>query len=289
MTKVNLCMLGCGAIARIHARVARTLKSRANLLFASRTLETAREYNRRFGGLGAFGSYEEACRATDVDAVFICTPHVYHLENVRLAAEHGKHVIVEKPATVTLEELDTMIAVTDGARIKAMVAENYRFKPLLRVLRRHIDADDIGTPAIIEINRSHRSNPTGWRADASMMGGGALLEGGVHWVNLLCELGGEPTHVAAAEPTVAYDRVTPFEDSIEAIAKFAGGAVGKLLHTWRFPTRLAGPLGLSRIFGTAGTITFESNGIFVLVRGKRTRLRIPGIFDIMGYRAMLRH
>ena len=79
MTAVNVCILGCGAIARLHTRIAKTLKSDVKISFASRSLERAQEYNRKFSGAGAFGSYEAACASSDVDAVFICTPHAYHL------------------------------------------------------------------------------------------------------------------------------------------------------------------------------------------------------------------
>ncbi len=58
MKKMNLCILGCGSVARLHSRVARTLKSRVNLLYASRSKEKAEEYNRKFHGIGAFGSYD---------------------------------------------------------------------------------------------------------------------------------------------------------------------------------------------------------------------------------------
>ncbi|MFQ5632704.1 MAG: Gfo/Idh/MocA family oxidoreductase, partial [bacterium] len=81
MNKINLCILGCGSVAKLHSRVARTMKSRVELLYASRNLAKAQEYNRKFKGVGAFGSYEEACSSPEVHAVFICTPHAYHVEH----------------------------------------------------------------------------------------------------------------------------------------------------------------------------------------------------------------
>jgi predicted dehydrogenase len=72
------------------------------------------------------------------------------------------------------------------------------------------------------------------------------------------------------------------------LCRFESGAVGKLLHAWNVNNRLRG-LHLSKIYGTTGNIIFESNGLFALVAGRRTRLRFPGVRDLMGYRAMLRH
>jgi predicted dehydrogenase len=259
-----------------------------NLLYASRSKDKAEQYNRKFHGIGAFGSYEDACTDPKVDAVFICTPHAHHVEHVRLAAAGKKAVIIEKPLARTLEEITAIESAVSGAGVISMVAENYFFKPLVRVLRQHIDRGDIGAPVFLELNRAGRSNPTGWRADAEMMGGGALLEGGVHWVNLLASLGGQVTEVIAARPRDTHTMVAPFEDGLELLVKFENGSIGKLLHSWNSVNRIGG-LGMSKLYGTDGNILFESNGVFALVLGKRKRLRFPGFFDIMGYRAMLAH
>lgn len=287
MTAVRLCMLGCGRIAAVHSRVARSLGG-VELLFASRSREKAEQYNRRYGGIAAFGNYEEACADARVDAVVVCTPHAFHVEHARLAARHRKATLIEKPVTRTLAELGAIETAVRAAGTICMVAENYHFKPAVTVLRRHLEAGDVGEPLFIELNRAGRQRPTGWRADPELMGGGALLEGGVHWVNYLCRLGGPVREVCAAQPTTGRPPVAPFEDGLEVLVRFESGAVGKLLHAWSVTNRLAG-LGLSKVYGSEGNITFESNGLFALVTGRRTRLRFPGVRDLMGYRAMLRH
>lgn len=288
MRRVRICLIGCGAVARLHGRIARTLGREVSLLYASRSLEKAEAYRRRFGGQGAFGSYAEACASPSVDAVFICTPHAFHLEHAVLAAAHKKPMLIEKPAARDLEELDAIAAAVAAAGTIAMVAENYFFKPAVRTLRTHIERGDIGEPLVVELNRANRSRVRGWRADAELMGGGALLEGGVHWINYLCSLGGEVREVLALRPRKGYAMVAPFEDTLEVVVRFADGAVGKLLHSWNLRNRLGG-VQMSRIFGTEGNILFESNGIFAIVAGRRTRLRLPGLLDLMGYRGMLRH
>ncbi len=275
-------------MTRLHSRVARTLGSAVTLLYASRSAERAEQYRRRFGGAGAFGDYATACAAPDVDAVFVCTPHRFHAEHAALAAGHGKHVLIEKPVARNLADLASIEAAIANAGVLCMVAENYFFKPLARVLRAHLDAGDIGDVLFVELNRTNRRAVRGWRADAEMMGGGALLEGGVHWVNLLCSIGGRPTDVIAVRPEKPYPLVAPAEDSLEVLVRFADGAVGKLLHSWNLLNRVGG-LQLSRIFGSQGNVAFESNGLFALVAGRRTRLRFPGVLDIMGFRAMLEH
>ena len=287
MSRLNICILGCGSVAKLHSQVARTLPRTLRFSYASRSLQKAQSYNKRFKGLGAFGSYDEACASADVDGVFICTPHALHVEHAELAARHGKPMLIEKPITRSIEELDRLSGAVAKAGAMCMVAENYFFKPIIPALRHHIDRGDIGDVIFIELNKTGKIRNTGWRTDAEMMGGGALLEGGVHWVNLLLEIAGTPTQALAAAPTVAYPRAAPHEDNLQILIRFDNGSVGKLLHSWNTFNRVGG-LAASKINGTHGNITFESNGLWALVLGRRKRLRVPGLVDIMGYRAMLK-
>lgn len=286
-TRIGLCLLGCGKVARLHSRIARRVPG-VELYFASRSAEKAEAYRRRYGGRGAFGSYERACASPDVDAVFVCTPPSGHVAHARLAAGQGKALLIEKPVARSLAELSEIESAVQAAGVIAMVAENYFFKPAVRVLREHLQAGDIGTLQFLEINRAARSRPTGWRTDPQEMGGGALLEGGVHWVNYLCSLGGAVREVLAARPMTTEPSLVPVEDGLEMLVRFESGAVGKLLHAWNIPNRLGG-LQLSKAYGSLGSIVFESNGVFAAVVGRRKRLRLPGLLDLMGYRAMLLH
>jgi predicted dehydrogenase len=87
-------------------------------------------------------------------------------------------------------------------------------------------------------------------------------------------------------PEVSAPMVAPFEDNIEVMIKFESGAVGKLFHSWNTLNRTGG-LQVSRIFGTEGNISFESNGLWALLLGRKKRFRVPGLLGIMGYRQML--
>src|SRR5207245_2631779 len=181
-----------------------------------------------------------------------------HVEHTRLAAAHKKPMLIEKPVARTLGELAEIEAAAGESGAPCMVAENYFFKPVVQVLQDHLQRGDIGVAVFIEVNRTNRT----------------LLEGGVHWVNLMVSLGGDVHTVLAARPEARL--VAPFEDSLAVVFKFASGAVGRLLHSWNLVNRLRGLQG-SKIYGTAGNILFESNGLFVLVAGRRRRLRFPGV------------
>ena len=169
-SKLNLCFLGCGLMAKRHSKVARRHSADLAVSFASRSLDRARDFKRAYQGAGAFGSYEDACASPDVDAVFICTPPHLHLELVRMAAQAGKAIVLEKPVARSLDEMREMIEIVERSGVRCMVAENYHFKPSLRVLRRWLDEGVIGTPLFIEVNHAHHYKHAGYRQQSAREG-----------------------------------------------------------------------------------------------------------------------
>jgi predicted dehydrogenase len=155
-------------------------------------------------------------------------------------------------------------------------------------VRGWIEKGLIGEVLFVELTKTQRQEKSGWRLDEELMGGGALLEGGVHWLNALTSLsGGEPREVIAVGPAVEYTTNIPKEDSILMVARYSNGAVGRLLHSWQIPNRFFG-LGLSKVYGTEGVITLESNGLYCSVYGKKKRKRVLNPLEFLGFRGMIR-
>ncbi len=275
---ITIAMLGCG---RITAKHSKTLKAFPGVerIYASRDPGRAEAFNRRHGGRGALGSYYAALAAREVDVALVATPPDSHLELTLAALAAGKHVIVEKPAFLHASDCDRVAAAADAAGRRVMVAENYRYRPLLRVLRELLASDVIGELRLVMIDAVKRQDAPAWLGDS--LAHGALWEGGIHWVHFLASLGPEVRaargHVAG--PPSAAERTTLM------VVDYAGGAVGSLAYSWEVPSPLKG-LRMSHCYGTAGVIAFETNGLFVRVSGRRHRLRFPGFRDISGYRAM---
>ena len=105
----------------------------------------------------------------------------------------------------------------------------------------------------------------------------------VHWINLLANLGFTVSRVRGIQPG-GRERA---DRSMLVVVEYAEGPVATLHYSWEIPTLLRG-LGLSRIAGTAGVITFETNGLVVISRGRRFGIWAPTITDVAGYRAMWR-
>ena len=279
---LHLAILGCGGVAVRHRRTLAKVDPSVRVSFASRDAERGREFARRHRGHTSWGSYAAAIDDPSVDAVLVATPPVSHLELTMAAIRAGKHVIVEKPAFLRATDVDLVTAAAIGAGRQVLVAENYYYKPLLGVLRGILQSGDLGEIRFVLVHALKASIRPGWRGNADVAGGGALFEGGVHWLHLMAELGLNVDSVQGFRP----GSHEGLERSTLVVLQYAGGAVGTLHHSWETPGRFRG-LQTSRIAGTNGSVTFESNGLVVFVRGaNRSRWVFPGLRDIEGYRAM---
>ncbi len=275
----NLVFLGCGNATRMHSN---TLKSRpVTRFYASRNAEHAAEYNAKFGGAGSFGSYAEAIASPDINVVFVASPPDTHLELTLAALRAGKHAIVEKPPFLRAADFAQVREVAAANGVQVYVAENYYYKPLVTVLRDLLAAGAVGDPLFLAFNALKSQTVSGWRDESDVAGGGALYEGGIHWISLAASLG-------LPELTVHGSRPQPSERperSMLVTLTYGSGPVGSLYYSWEVPSLFKG-LRISRIWGREGSITFESNGLFVLVRGRRKQVLFPGLRDIAGYGAM---
>ena len=270
---MKLVFLGTGAIARAHARRLRRYHD-LELGFASRDPARARAIAGDLGG-ASYPSYDAAIHAPDVDIVAVVTPPDSHAELTRAALAAGKHVVLEKPAFPRAADVDDIAAAAARAHRRVFVAENYRYKPSLARLRRLLADRVVGDVLFIHVNAIRQQITPGWRRAH-----GALYEGGIHWVDFMTELGevrGVRGHAPGPRDTVERSMLVTFD--------YAGGAVGTLAYSWEVPATARG-LRLSKIYGRNGTITFETNGLWILCHGTRTRLYLPGLRDLTGQHAM---
>ena len=186
---VSLAFLGCGTATRTHSGVLSRFGGQVRRFYASRDWKAADEYNRKYKGAGAFGSYAEAIRDEQVQAVVVATPPDSHLELTLAAFEAGKHVVVEKPAFLHAADFDVVRAAEARSGRRLMVAENYCYKPIARMLRELIASGALGEVRFFHLVAVKSQRRAGWRDDPATAGGGALFEGGVHWVDLLANTG----------------------------------------------------------------------------------------------------
>lgn len=280
---LTLAFLGCGQAARMHARTLEKVAPDVRRVFASRDAGRAAAFADELGGLRGHGSYRAALEDGDVDAALVLTPPHRHLDLTLAALEAGRDAIVEKPAFPSSADFATVRDAMDTTGRRVLVAENYHYKPLRKTLARLLREGAVGRPLLLHVDAVKRQENEDWRTDPELAGGGALMEGGIHWVSLMADLGMEVEAVEGHRPVPGPGA----ERTMLVVFRYEGGAVGTLSYSWEVPSPLKG-LRLSRIYGREGALTFETNGLFVFQRGRRLRLHVPGLRDISGYRAMFR-
>jgi len=287
---LHLAFLGCGFITRVHSRHLRRLRPDLVCSYASRDLQRAEAYCREHGGRRAFGSYEAAIADPGVEAVVIAVPPRFHRELTLRALDAGKHVLVEKPAYPTTADYEEVLAATRRAGRVVLVGENDHYKPLAVCLRRLLRDGAIGDLVFAHFTTLVRRLKTvdDWRNDETMAGGDAFFEEGIHWLHLATSLGPRVVRVEGFRPAPASGGGDRRAKSMMVAFEYDTGAVGALYYSREVPSLLRG-LRVSKLMGRDGIISFESNGAFVVVRGRGLpRLLQPGLRDIRGYQAMYR-
>ena len=245
---------------------------------------------RRYPGVRTTSDPTDLIDDPDVDAVVIATPVDRHFELAMAALKAGKHVLVEKPAFTRMKDYDTVLHERDRADRVVLVGENDHYKPLAVLLRRLLADGAIGEMVFAHFTTlAHRPKTADdWRNDEAMAGGDAFFEEGIHWLHLAASLGPSITSVQGYRPALAPEGPDRRAKSMLVSFRYDNGAVGSLYYSREVPSLLRG-LRMSKLMGRSGIITFESNGAFVLVRGRGLpRLLFPGIRDIRGYQAMYR-
>jgi predicted dehydrogenase len=268
-------IIGAGIIAAIHAD-AIALLPQARLIAVTDVAAAAARAFAADRGCAAEPSLDDLLARRDVDVVCVCVPSGQHAQVGVRAAKAGKHLVIEKPVDVTLAAADRLLAAARAAGVTLTVMSQHRFDPGVIALKRLIDDGALGTLVLGEASTKwYRTqgyyDSAAWRGTRAM-DGGALLNQGIHYVDLLRWCMGPVTEVTAVCTTQTH-RIEA-EDTALAVVRFASGAVGTIGATTAaypgFPQRL-------EITGTGGTVTVEDGQLVrAALRGAADEGRAAG-------------
>jgi predicted dehydrogenase len=254
---LGFAIIGCGVISHTHAEAIASVEGAHLAMTCSRTSVKARQLAEQCGAAWCT-DFREAAACPDVDAVSICTPSGLHAEPALAAFEAGKHVLVEKPMEITLEKADQMIVAAERANRRLGVIFQNRFNPAAQYLKAAVDAGKLGRLTLGEASLKWYRSPdyfrsAGWRGTWALDGGGALMNQGIHFVDLLLWLMGPVQFVIAYADTLLHS--IEVEDTLVASLRFQSGALGVIEATTTAFPHLSDRL---EIVGTQGSALIES-------------------------------
>jgi len=226
-------IIGCGVIAPTHANAVQDSGTARLVACCDIVPEKAKSFAEKYG-LRAYTSLDDMLKDPEVEAVSVCTPSGIHAECCIAAAEAGKHILCEKPLDVTLRAIDAAIQAAQEHGVKLAGVFQRRTSPAAKKVREAVRTGKLGKlvlgDAYQKYFRSHEYYASGdWRATWELDGGGALMNQGVHGIDLLLFLMGDIKRLSAYCRRLV--RNIAVEDTAVAIVEFVNGAVGVIEGT----------------------------------------------------------
>jgi predicted dehydrogenase len=259
--KLRFGIVGPGTIAHVHYRAIMQSDGAEVVAVYGRNADRVQEFADQYG-ITAYHDLASFMASDTIDAVTIATASGTHLEIGLQAALHGKHVLCEKPLEITSQRCADLIVACARQRVKLGVLFQARFAACARQAKAAIDSGRLGKILFASCQmRWYRSqdyyDSAAWRGTWVLDGGGSLMNQGIHSVDLLLHLAGDPASVTAMLGPRTHERIE-VEDNLAALLKFQNGAIGTIEVSTScapgFPRRL-------EISGERGTIGIEGDSI----------------------------
>jgi predicted dehydrogenase len=269
--------IGAGNIGRYHMQNART--AGLNLaMVCDVNLQAAEAAKKEFGVAAACGDFRELLRNKDIEGVIIGTPNKFHAEQAIAALEAGKNVFLEKPMAMNVAEADAIVAARNKSGKIVQMGMVNRFKGSVQALKHFVDAGRCGNVYSAQTFWYRRRGIPGfggWFTTKSMSGGGALIDIGVHMLDLALYLMGFPKPVAVSGMTYnmwqelgrytytsMWGAPTPggkkdVDDYAVAIVRFDNGQTLNVNVSWALNVGFMQPEQGLRLMGDKGGVALE--------------------------------
>ena len=271
---VRFGIIGCGKIAQEgHIPALKKLSKRIELVaVADINLSVAKKIAKRYKIPFYFKDYRKLLRRDDVDAVIISTPTPYHAQISINAAEAGKHILVEKPLAMTLDEALEIERVVKLHNVKISVVQNYRYFPAVKTVKRRIQSGYLGRIVSL-FGVAHTKFPILWTRSLWLYHeGGALYDFAPHLIDMLLWLKGIKDPKQIVEVNAAGGDFLPnagFINHAQLFIKFKDKSSATADISW-----ITDPYLFNiQIFGTGGRITLDVRfNTFIEEHGTQTPL-----------------
>ena len=254
MKKIKWGIIGCGGIARRRTIPGLVKAGNAELVAVMDTNEAfAKEVAAEFDAKYAFSDLDSLLALEEVDAVYIATPVFCHREQVLAAANAGKHILLEKPMALTSKEAEELMSLCESKGVRLSIGLMMRFHAYHEEMKRLIAEGAIGDIVSIRSQFAcwYPDMPGVWRQDKAKSGGGALVDLGVHCIDLVQYVTGlRATEVTAFCETQTFSYGV--DDSASVLLKMDNGALCVIESNFNIPDDAV--TGKIEIYGTAGSM-----------------------------------
>ena len=251
MKPVGVGIIGSQFVSSIHAEALRASPGAELRAVASPTASHARAFAERFSIPRSFTDYRELLARPEIDMVVVGVPNDLHCQLALEAAAAGKHVVMEKPLCLNLDEADRMIGACRSAGVKLMYAEELCFAPKYVRLKQLLDSGALGRPTLVKQSEKHDGPHAAHFWDVERSGGGVTMDMGCHAIEFFRWMLGRPPirSVYAQMGTSVHAGRTRGEDNAILILEFEGGATAIAEESW---TKLGGMDDRAEVHGSLG-------------------------------------
>lgn len=249
--KVGVGIIGSQFISSIHAESLSLCQAAEVVAVASPSPGNAAKFAHRHGIPNHFDDYRALLELDEIDMVVIGIPNDLHCEATMAAAQAGKHVVVEKPLCLNLQEADRMINAARNSGVKLMYAEELCFAPKYVRLKQLLDSGALGRPTLIKQSEKHDGPHAAHFWDVNRSGGGVAMDMGCHAIEFFRWMLGRPQvqSVYAQLSTQVHQDKTEGDDNAIIILQFENGVIGMAEESW---TKLGGMDDRAEVYGSKG-------------------------------------
>ncbi len=224
-------IIGAGSVSTGHLRAVMALESTHLQAVADTDAERLARVCAEHGCEG-YSSYEDLLADEQVDLVIVCLPHGLHCEVTVAALEAGKHVLVEKPMAVDVEQCDAMIAAAQRTGNQLSVGHMHRFSPANRAVKKLLSEQAVGDLVCLcdEAYRPFNPNRPAWYLDKATHGG-LWYQNGIHLIDRSCWWTGRRVVAVKALIDSRFFKFSA-DDVAMALLQFENGVYSTLIHVW---------------------------------------------------------
>lgn len=265
---VRFAILGCGAISRVHLEGIQRTEEAELVAVCDVSEERAREVGAAYG-VPYYTDYEKMLKQDNIEVINICTPSGMHPEQTLLAAQAGKHVMVEKPIAIRQDDIHRMVEACEEHGVLIAAIYPRRMSPAAQYVKAFIEQGGLGKlslcTAVIKPYRDQTYyDSAGWRGTWAMDGGGVLMNQGIHTIDLLLWLVGPVDSLYAKTEHLL--RKIEVEDTATVLLQFGNQTMGIIEAS---TTAYKQPAHQVTLHGEKGTIILTEDAIttFDLVDG----------------------